>query len=209
MLLLCERHIKDKNKLPLIVPLILYTGVKQYDAPKNLWQLFTVPELAKDLMCNDYKVIDLQAMSDEEIKKKKHLGMMEYFLKHIQQRDMLKLWEEFLKDFQEMIVLDKESGYIYIKTFLWYTDTKVSEDRQQELNDLIVRNLEGGEDIMRSIAQKYIDEGLQQGAQQGIEKGATKKALEIAINMIKQNFDFKIIAQVTGLSNDQIQKIKY
>ncbi len=112
MLLLCERHIKKKDKLPLIVPLVLYNGTKRYDAPKNLWDLFVEPDLAKNLMCGDYKLIDLHAMTDDEIKKKQHLGMLEYFMKHIHQRDMLKLWDEFLGSFRAAALVDKENGYI-------------------------------------------------------------------------------------------------
>lgn len=84
-------------------------------------------------MAEDYRLVDLQNQSDDEIEKKKHLGMMEYFLKHIHQRDMLKLWDEFLSRFQATIVMDKELGYIYLRSFLWYTDAKVSEEKQQEL----------------------------------------------------------------------------
>ena len=59
-----------------------------------------MPEQAKKLMTEDYKLIDLHAMSDDEIRKKKHLGMLKYFLKHIHDRDKIKLWEQFLENFK-------------------------------------------------------------------------------------------------------------
>ena len=49
---------------------------------------------------------------------------------------------------------------------------------------------------MRTIAQKYIDEG--------IDKGVEKTA----INMIMQNADVKFIAKVTGYSISQIAELK-
>ncbi len=55
---------------------------------------------AKELMVSDYQLVDLQSMSDDEIVQQKHLGMMSYVMKHIHQRDMLKLWEEFLRRFK-------------------------------------------------------------------------------------------------------------
>ena len=48
-------------------------------------------------------------------------------LKHIHQRDIIKLWEEFLQRFKLEILVDKEKGYIYIKSFLWYTDAQLPE----------------------------------------------------------------------------------
>jgi predicted transposase/invertase (TIGR01784 family) len=179
ILLLCERHSKNKDRLPLICPLLIYNGSEVYSAPRNLWTLFGRPEQAKKLMTEDYRLVDLQSISDDEIETKKHLGMMEYFLKHIHQRDMLKLWDEFLSRFKETIIMDKELGYIYLRSFLWYTDTKVSEEKQPELERIIVKHLsmEEKDDIMRTIAQKYIDEGIQHGIIQGIEKGKSEEKI--------------------------------
>lgn len=202
MLLLCERHIKDKNKLPLIVPLLVYNGKRQYNSPRNLWDLFTMPEQAKKLMTEDYKLIDLHAMSDDEIRKKKHLGMLEYFLKHIHERDKIKLWEQFLENFKGEILIDKANGYIYIRHFLWYTESKVSEERQKDLSQILVKHLSEKEEenIMRTIAEKYIEEGREEGREEGIE--AT------AINMLLQKADVKFISKVTGYTIEQIKMLK-
>ncbi len=116
-LLLCERHKKNKDKLPLIYPMIMYNGLEEYSAPRNIWELFTDPVQAKELMVSDYQLVDLQSMSDDEIVQQKHLGMMSYVMKHIHQRDMLKLWEEFLRRFKLEVLIDKENGYIYLESF--------------------------------------------------------------------------------------------
>ncbi|WP_103896961.1 Rpn family recombination-promoting nuclease/putative transposase [Rickettsia fournieri] len=221
MLLLCERHANNKDKLPLICPLLIYNGSEIYNAPKNLWELFEVPKQAQKLMIEDYRLVDLQNQSDDEIVKKKHLGMMEYFLKHIHQRDMLKLWDEFLSRFKPSLIMDKESGYVYLRSFLWYTDSKVSEDKQSELEQIIVKHLstEEKDDIMRTIAQKYIDQGVQhgivQGIQQGIEKGKaegvrigeSKGKAEIAKNMLSSGFALETISKVTGLDESFINSL--
>ncbi|ROT47522.1 hypothetical protein [Candidatus Cardinium hertigii] len=56
---------------------------------------------------------------------------------------------------------------------------------------------------MRTIAQKYIDEGMQQGIIQGIEKGMEKgmekEKAEIAQKMLANNMDATLIAHITGL----------
>ncbi|MCC8371239.1 MAG: transposase [Rickettsia endosymbiont of Pseudomimeciton antennatum] len=86
-------------------------------------------------------------------------------LKHIHERDMIKLWEEFLQRFKLEILIDKENGYIYLRSFLWYTDTKLPEARQSELEELLAKYLSEEEkgNIMRTIAQKYIEEGEVRG----------------------------------------------
>ncbi len=42
-----------------------------------------------------------------------------------------------------------------------------------------------------------------------MREGATNKAIEIATNMLRHNLDPKLISQVTSLSSEQIQKLKY
>lgn len=61
---------------------------------------------------------------------------------------------------------------------------------------------------MRTIADSYRDQYYGMGIQEGIEQGATNKTLEIAVKMIKQNLDLKLISSVTGLSSDEILKLK-
>jgi predicted transposase YdaD len=69
---------------------------------------------------------------------------------------------------------------------------------------------------MRTIADSYIDEGMNKGSAigeargeaRGAEQGANTKAMEIAKRMLQENTDIKFISSVTGLSNDEILKLK-
>ncbi|MFU7500210.1 MAG: Rpn family recombination-promoting nuclease/putative transposase [Candidatus Tisiphia sp.] len=209
-LLLCERHKKNNDKLPLIYPMIMYNGVEEYSAPRNIWELFTDPMQVKELMVSDYQLVDLQSMSDDEIVQQKHLGMMSYVMKHIHQRDMLKLWEEFLRRFKLEVLIDKENGYIYLESFLWYTDAKLQEEQQLELEQVLAKYLSEEEqvNIMRTIAQKYIEEGEFRGIQIGKAEGKAEGKYEVAKNMLAAGSDDDFIVQVTGFSIDEINKLK-
>ena len=205
-LLLAERHIDKQEKIPLIFPLVVYAGKAKYTAPRNLWSLFEYPELAKKLLTEDHALVDLQAMSDDEIAKKKHLALFEYIMKHVQMRDMLKLWESLFKKLPNAVIMDREHGYFYISNLLWYIDGRLSEERRDELSSLINEYLpkNDGENLMRTIADSYRDEGINKG----IAIGANTKAIEIACRMLKENTEMKFIASVTGLSTDEIVKLK-
>ena len=48
--LLLERHAKNQEKLPLVFPIVFYTGKKKYLAPRNLWDLFERPDFAKSIL---------------------------------------------------------------------------------------------------------------------------------------------------------------
>jgi len=202
ILLLCERHMKNREKLPLVCPLVFYHGSKNYDAPMNLWELFAKPEEAKDLLANDYQLVDLQAMSDDEINYDKHLSIILYMMKHIHQRDKLKLIEDIFKNCHKAILIDQEQDYVYTKLMIWYNDCKIPLNKKQEFEQLVLEHLpkEKGEEIMKTIADAYIEEGEARGEARGIEKTAKR--------MLKENTDIKFIASVTGLSSDEVLKLQ-
>ena len=164
-------------------------------------------------MGDEYLLVDLQRQSDNEIEQKQHLGMMEYMLKHIKARDILNLWQSLLEKFASSIEIDKENGYIYIKWLLWYSDAKVSEDKQVELAKIIASYLkkEDQEGLMRTIADKYIDEGIAQGMQigrnEGMQIGEAKGKYEVAKNMYNAGSDIAFISKVTGLSISEINDL--
>lgn len=49
---------------------------------------------------------------------------------------------------------------------------------------------------------------LEEATEAGIEKGSQEKALEIAKNMLNAKMDFDSIAKMTGLSMEEIEKLK-
>ncbi|BDU59715.1 hypothetical protein FLA4_01250 [Candidatus Rickettsia kotlanii] len=171
--IICERHKQGKDKLPLVYNLVIYNGKEIYNAPRNLWGLFTDSVMAKKLMAEDYQLVDLQAITDDRIVKKKHLGMLEYMMQHIHIQDMIKLWEKFLTEFKHIIILDKEKGYIYLRSFLWYTNAKLSKQKQPELVEVLDTHLlpQDKDTIIKTIADTYRDEGKVQGIEIGKAEG--------------------------------------
>lgn len=65
---------------------------------------------------------------------------------------------------------------------------------------------------MRTIADSYIDEGINKGIAigeaRGVEKGIYQRNVEIAKRMLQENTDINFISSVTGLSSDEILKLK-
>lgn len=197
-LLLLEKHATKKNKLPIILPLVLYNGKRKYTAPKNLWELFTFPALDQKAMSGDYNLIDLNAMSDDDIDYEKHLSFVLYTMKHIHDRNTLKMLEQAMQKCTKALIIDKGKDYVHTKLILWYTDSKVPAENKQLLEQLIVDNLpkQDTENIMRTIADTYREEGVNQ------------RNIEIVSRMLNENVDIKLIFSVTGLDNTEILKIQ-
>ena len=56
--------------------------------------------------------------------------------------------------------------------------------------------------------QKGIEKGMQKGMQKGRQEGMQAKGEEIVLNMLKKQADMAFISEVTGLSVDEIKKLK-
>ena len=131
-------------------------------------------------------------------------------MKHVQMRDMLKLWQNLFEKLPDAVIMDKEHGYFYISNLLWYIDGKLSEEKRDELSGLIIEHLpkDDGEELMRTIADTYIEEGINKAIAIGEARGVEKRNIEIARRMLRENTDIKFISSVTGLSTDDILKIQ-
>ena len=57
---------------------------------------------------------------------------------------------------------------------------------------------------LKKAEAKGVEKGIEQGKEQGIQEGIK----QTAINMLKQNLDNSLISSVTGLSKDNILKLK-
>jgi len=208
-LLLLERHTIKRNKLPVILPIVIYNGKKKYSAPRNIFELFTYPDIARKTIEEDYRLIDLQAISDNEMDYEKHLSFLLYTMKHIHERDTILMLKEAMRRCSKAIIIDKEQNYVLTKLILWYTDSKVPEEKRQLLEQIIIDNLpkEEANNIMRTIADSYIEEGFNKGILQGTEKGIEKGKAELIKMMLNQGNPVDKIAKITGLSVSDIQKL--
>ena len=212
-LLLLERHVSGKNKLPIILPLVIYNGKAKYKAPKNIFDLFAYPGIARKAITEDYNLIDLQAMDDDSIDYGKHLSFLIYTMKHIHERDTLAMLKDAMSRCSRAIVIDKEQNYILTRLILWYSDSKVPEKSKHLLEQLIVDNLPKQEanNIMRTIADSYIEEGFNKGIIQGMEKGKAEGKAEgkgeLIKMMLNQGNSIDTIAKITGLSFADIKAL--
>ncbi len=61
---------------------------------------------------------------------------------------------------------------------------------------------------MRTVAQKYIEEGEARGIQLGEARGKARRNFEVARNLQKAGISIEIISQSTGLTKEQIEELE-
>ena len=135
MLRLCEEHLrKQKGKknsektLPIIYPVILYTGNKKYTAPRSFYELFENEELAKKFFTEPVKVIDVHEIKDEELKER-YLDTMMYIMRHIYAKDILKYIIRKIVNFE----IIAKNNFSYLEDMLVYIIEKGESEDTKEL----------------------------------------------------------------------------
>ncbi len=96
----------------------------------------------------------------------------------------------------------------------WYDE----EEHQRKVRNSIISTgirkgwnkavKEGKEQGLKEGIKQGIKQGKTQGIKEGIKEGIEEGKKEIAINMLNKNMDVKTISEVTGLSKEEIIKLK-
>jgi predicted transposase/invertase (TIGR01784 family) len=112
----------------------------------------------------------------------------------------LTIWESEIENKQELKPILKEIITLeddrVIRLFEYIV---INNDIQEEEFIEMVKDIKG-DDKMSSLAQRWLDEGIQQGIQSGVEK--------VALGLLKMNVDIKIISTTTGLSIKELETLR-
>ena len=120
------------------------------------------------------------------------------------EKDQLLDWLIFLENPESEMVTRKMEENENLKEAVEKLD-RISEDEKMqriiELREKAIRD-------EHAIYDKGLDDGIEKGIQKGKEKGAREKQIEIAKSMLKENMDIEIIIKITGLTKEEIEKLK-
>ena len=120
------------------------------------------------------------------------------------EKDQLLDWLIFLENPESERVARKMEENENLKEAVEKLD-RISEDEKMqriiELREKAIRD-------EHAIYDKGVDDGIEKGIQKGKEKGAREKQIEIAKSMLKENMDIEIIIKITGLTKEEIEKLK-
>jgi len=212
MLQICGQHLKEYPKsqyLPLVYPLVYYTGQEKYSEPLTLWDLFTEPELAKSFFIEPFKLIELRTIEDKELRKKVWAGAVQYIMKRAYERDIF----PFLQAIKPLLEEIGRQDFGCIQDIMCYTLEKAESDWKEGVIELfkeVVSEEKKGE--IMSIADRFREEGAQLGEQRGVQKGLQQGVLQgiqkIAIKMLADGQSITFISRITGLSEAEIKDLQ-
>ena len=80
--------------------------------------------------------------------------------------------------------------------------------KERDRKDQAAREEGAYEKGMEKGVEKGRKEGMKKGRKEGMEEGCKEGMEKVALNMLKENLNISLISTMTGLSKDDILKLK-
>lgn len=186
---LFRSHIQEtgERKLPIVYPIVLYTGSKPYPYSTDPWDMFADVEMAHAYFMKPYQLIDLTQMQDDDLSNDSLWMIVAMFLKYAFTRDIVSLVQKKMATMIENLVSkNKLSLFKSAVYYLFYTQqNRYSKD---DLFELFQPYLSPStQKKVMTIADSLIEQGIEQGIEKGIEKFRS-----LLIQQLKSRFPHQV-----------------
>lgn len=209
MTIIMDHHLgkTDSQELPLIDPLILYTGKTPFNYSMDLFELCGAHKaLAKSTFTNPYHLVDLTQVSDKALKDYHWFGAAALVAKHIRDHDILPTLRDVVKTLK--ILEEKgEEGYIYI-VISYVVEAGEVLDKQAFVETIPQGLASLNEERAMTVLEQFKPEFYNRRLEEGKLEAKLEALPKVAYNLLDSGINFEQLTQATGLSIDEIEKLR-
>ena len=219
-----ELQIVDKKN---IIERILYYWSRLYSRQIKSGEDYKILQKAIVILITDFKIENLEEldyhsrwkiMEDKQGKKiiltqKLEIDIIELpkIIGKEKEQDNLLDWLYFLENPKSERVTEKMKENENLKEAVKKLDNLSEDERMQRIADLRQKAIMDEKAIYEKGLEIGLEKGIQRGMEKGIEKGimegSQKEKIEIAKKMLELKIDKETIAEATGLTEQEIEKI--
>ena len=172
----------DVGGIPPIIPVVFYHGAGKWKVGRRFSDLFDLPAFMKPVIPDfEYFLWDASRFEDEAVIENIRLRAALLILKHIFDPDLGERLPRILALLRGLS--GKRSGTEYIQTILTYvlSGSPRKHVTPDDVRDAVKGALEdtGSMDMIETIADEWIEEGIQKGIQQGSVNAFRQSLLEV------------------------------
>ncbi len=179
---------KKADKLPIILPLVIYHGKQTWHSGKSLGDVINgfdtlTDDIARYVPDFDYLLFDVSTYQDADIKGVAQLKILFTIWRNLYTKNPADLKMSIYQAAEALNTLEeKTSGLAYFETLLRYVFSTSDAFTKNDIRD-IVKTLEQaypeGSDVMKTIADVLREEGIEQGISQGKQQGIAESLLMV------------------------------
>ena len=211
-----ELQIVDKKN---IIERILYYWSRLYSRQIKSGEDYKILQKAIVILITDFKIENLEEldyhsrwkiMEDKQGKKiiltqKLEIDIIELpkIIGKEKEQDNLLDWLYFLENPKSERVTEKMKENENLKEAVKKLDNLSEDERMQRIADLRQKAIMDE----KAIYEKGLEVGIEKGIEKGIMEGSQKEKIEIAKKMLELKIDKETIAEATGLTEQEIEKI--
>ncbi|MCW2482961.1 Rpn family recombination-promoting nuclease/putative transposase, partial [Candidatus Symbiopectobacterium sp. NZEC135] len=164
-------------------------------------QLFDDPALARQLYSEDFSLVDVTIIPDEDIMQHRSMAALTLIQKHIRERDLSDLMDRLVT----IMLTTNMTRQQVISLINYMVQAGNTSNAEAYVRQLAQRVPQHGDELM-TIAEQLEQKGIEKGIEQGIEKGEREATLKIARAMLQKGMDFATIMEMTELSKEDLAK---
>ncbi|EMJ7595861.1 TPA: Rpn family recombination-promoting nuclease/putative transposase [Klebsiella pneumoniae] len=205
-----QRHLESGHKtLPLVIPILFYQGRRSpYPWSMRWLDNFADPETASQLYSGAFPLVDITVIPDDDIMQHRSMAALTLVQKYIRQRDMAQLLDKLT----HLLMLEQMSGQQITVLVNYMAQAGDAEDTRTLLYGLAQRVPQHG-GLLMTLAETWLAEGMEkgirEGVQQGIKEGKHQALVQVAEAMRNRGIDDQAIMEMTGLSEDELQRLRH
>jgi len=196
-----KKYKNKQYKYPLVIPIVLYTGNKEWNAKVDLrrtqvrWSKYENKELSR------YNVIDVNRLNDKQLLEEKTL-VSKILL--IEKSDTEK---ELEMNLNKIIEKKQDFNQEQLDFLILVIELVLKNQLEKEkTNEFINKLKKEGKDMLAVL--EMLDRENARIRNEGRLEGRMEARIDDAKNMLKEKLPIDLITRITGMKKEQIEKIK-
>ncbi|WPK12573.1 Rpn family recombination-promoting nuclease/putative transposase [Lysinibacillus louembei] len=187
-----KRNKERVQELPIVIPLVIYHGKKEWTLPTNLSaQLNGYDNLPSAIQIYvpsfEYVLCDLSRYQDGDIQGSVITRIVIMLLRDVQTKEGTELINSIANAFHHLQELNNKTSVVgYVETLLRYVFEAGRKLTQADMKSIIKQletNEMKGEEFTMTLAEMWKEIGERQGEQKGLEKGLEKGRSEALVDV--------------------------
>ena len=220
------RYKNKKYRYPVVIPIVLYTGNKKWNAELDLskillekWKKYKGEELSK------YNVLDVNEMENEKLLKENSIiSKLILIEKSRTKEEFYDNVDKISKEFKtKEIIYTKDAQKFFVNALMTITQNlfedvdvyKKIKEIDKEVDDPMMQVLEmlkrdiykANQEAKEEARNEAIKEGKLEGIIEGKREGRIEEQIKIIKNMLKENIPLSVISSVFGITQSEIKKL--
>ena len=224
-----NKALDSSNKLPVIIPIVIYNGTSRRKERGRFIEYFKIPHpgLIKYIPDFEYILIDERSFDDEFLRRIKSAAAYFFLIDRTDFHNRKEAAERIIDILQNLKKTNPDIFSLlgnYVQSLLSYIGVELKRvnsyldeggktmflESLEKLKEESIADgrAEGLEQGLEEGRQLGIEQGMEQGKQQGIAEGINKTHIETAMRMLAKGYAIEEIVELTGFSAVEVNKLK-